>query len=132
MKLVIDISEEVYAKLNNVNWESVPKESFDEMAAYEYAIANGKTFEDELKATEMYVVMVKSENTSTVPVAVCSSYRNAFNEAIRWIDSRMNNPCFEFEMLTDFDYDIGVAQFKTKNCKNGVIEISKVWSIDKG
>ena len=106
MKLVIDIPKEVYEKLNNVNWESMPKKSFDEMAAYEYAIANGKTFEDELKATNMFAVLVKSENTSTIPVAVCSSYRDAFNEAIRWIDSRMSHPCFEFEMLTDFDYDI--------------------------
>ena len=41
LKLVIEIPEEVYELLKNFDWESLPKEKFDELASYEYTIAHG-------------------------------------------------------------------------------------------
>lgn len=41
VKLVIEIPSEVYELLKNFDWESLPKEKFDELASYEYAIAHG-------------------------------------------------------------------------------------------
>ena len=49
MKLIVDVPEEAYLLLKNFDWKSLPKEDFDEMAAYEYVIAQGVPF-DEVKA----------------------------------------------------------------------------------
>ena len=44
MKLIIDIPEEVYTTLKNIDWTCVP---FDAMAAYEFAIAEGTPIKDD-------------------------------------------------------------------------------------
>lgn len=126
MKLVIDIDEDVYTILHNFDWESVPDEEFDAMAAYELTVARGKPLEDEL--ADMWVVMVETEQMEMFPVVVCNTYEKAFSEATRYIEQKSNDPFIGLKMQTPLDFDCGIASFTTENeyVGNGKIVISKV------